>query len=1194
MTYISGCCLHILHGPTELVQSISHENDLVCLLAEDSGGKIACGVENGVAVYSPLQEGWETPTWQQSLFLPLPDDHDAVTCLSWGPEGELLVGSRHLSLYSTLPPSKPSSPTASPVGSGPVEERDALWSKPVTSPLQRALFSPSASLIATTAQFDRLVKIWRRLSFEEGLFDHCYLPHPTSVTSIQWRFDELDGTERRRASGIGGHNEEPEVLYTICADGKLRVWKTGDNHGMDILSLYTTVDLVSAIPSSPQLSAKSPTQAAYQTPVRYAFVVPAGSFTTAVATASSLQTSKKLSHSLEHLREVASKTPDVIVVLDHAGRMSAWGLENVACKRRSSTIVSRDAFHVCHTEDLDLRLAGHNAKFESWFDGIAFHIVCHSFAGEVQWWEGDVEAFLSTSTSTPRLERTAAWTGHTEAVVTIETSTDGNQLCTSTESGQPIAWQIDQNGAIQQQQVPTPNAESLLKAFREEQWQVKQRDVSSLLFGIKSTSLLATNEHFSAVVGSAGKKLTIFSLRDGYLEYQQLLSHPVNHLAWTTVPTGESLLAIASAHKVEIYAQENYTSAGHAWVKVKTISSGDIGNIGAMQWLTNNKLALAVGNGLLLCSPNAPVDGFDQKLRPRLKLSDDAKEIDLATMVTRLNAPLPVWNPRALEEMIFHGKQQTALEVVQTLYEKLKFWSEGDGLDPLLDIPYGDFLAPAKIDSLELEEHTVSGLTKLLEEKTLPSIGQGKQEKLRLLVGVISDVGKHRSSLDTDGLRYLFSWHLALQHWQEDHHPAEANGLTNGHSPTTVLYVTWRDILFAHHCTYEDILFNTISEHHDGKLSWREAKASGMAFWLSEKEALENLFTTIAQTSYRSSSPPDPVNASLWYLALHKKDLLAGLWRIATWNREQRTTLAFLKRDFSVPANRTAAAKNAYALMGKRRFEYAAAFFLLAEDPQSCVSVLAQQCGDIALAVAVARVYGGDRGPVLRKLLEDRLLPAARESGERWQMSWCYETLGRRQDALRSLIGPLEKSETPRDWTSDDPTALILYRQLRGNAGLGPEIEYEAVERSVRVLRRMGLHLLALDLVVNWRFSTPPAAMRSHELTVEETVEEKPAPSMLDGFSDTTNGTGETHSMLDSFSKPAQPKEPPSTLDTFAEPAPAIVDEKTEREKKAAELLAKMKAKKAAPNAEDAVSEKRKPTQFKEPDANSLLDSFGF
>ena len=84
--------------------------------------------------------------------------------------------------------------------------------------------------------------------------------------------------------------------------------------------------------------------------------------------------------------------------------------------------------------------------------------------------------------------------------------------------------------------------------------------------------------------------------------------------------------------------------------------------------------------------------------------------------------------------------------------------------------------------------------------------------------------------------------------------------------------------------------------------------------------------------------------------------------------------------------------------------EYAAAFFLLADHLQDAVNVCLNQIRDLQLAVAVARVYGGDQGPVFRRLLEDEVLPLAAREGNRWLASWAFWMLGRRDMAVRALI----------------------------------------------------------------------------------------------------------------------------------------------------------------------------------------------
>ena len=55
-------------------------------------------------------------------------------------------------------------------------------------------------------------------------------------------------------------------------------------------------------------------------------------------------------------------------------------------------------------------------------------------------------------------------------------------------------------------------------------------------------------------------------------------------------------------------------------------------------------------------------------------------------------------------------------------------------------------------------------------------------------------------------------------------------------------------------------------------------------------------------------------------MALKKKAVLIGLWRMATWSREQSATQRLLANNFQEARWKTAALKNAYALMGKRRF----------------------------------------------------------------------------------------------------------------------------------------------------------------------------------------------------------------------------------------------------------------------------------
>lgn len=201
---------------------------------------------------------------------------------------------------------------------------------------------------------------------------------------------------------------------------------------------------------------------------------------------------------------------------------------------------------------------------------------------------------------------------------------------------------------------------------------------------------------------------------------------------------------------------------------------------------------------------------------------------------------------------------------------------------------------------------------------------------------------------------------------------------------------------------------------------------------------------------------------------------------MATWSREQPATHRLLSNNFNEERWKTAALKNAYALMGRRRFEYAASFFLLADHLQDAMNVLHNQLGDTQLAIAVGRVYGGDESPILLNFLREKILPQAARDGNRWLASWAFWLLNRRDNAVRSLVTPLSTllspPETPnfqsKSYLTDDPALVVLYKQLRekslqtlrGASMVGMREEWEFVLHTASLYERMGCDLLALDL----------------------------------------------------------------------------------------------------------------------------------
>lgn len=375
---------------------------------------------------------------------------------------------------------------------------------------------------------------------------------------------------------------------------------------------------------------------------------------------------------------------------------------------------------------------------------------------------------------------------------------------------------------------------------------------------------------------------------------------------------------------------------------------------------------------------------------------------------------------------------------------------------------------------------------------------------------------------------------------------------------------------------------------------------------------------------------------------------------MASWNPEQAATSRLLGRTFDGPSPdcarwRTAAAKNAYALLSKRRFAYAAAFFLLADRLKDAMSVCLHQLHDLQLAIAIARVYesvpapGGrpaalnlgpnEAGPVLRVFLEEEALPIAARRGDRWLASCAFWMLRRRDLAVRALLTPVDVllaeglagsgTATPmggrgvaekgspdhpynaRLYLTDDPALVVLYKELRaktlqtlrGASRIDGATEWGFVMHNARLYARMGCDLLGLDLVRNWEFlgrgaaqpkdtlaaaaaaaaagsraagNINPAALlrRRTSLIVADLPVRKAWES--DRREAATPGGSNSFASLDAEQR---------GVDTNGHGPKQKVDDGREKE---------------VPKQNGGDRPKPPPTSFEEPDANSLLDSFGF
>ncbi|KAI5456269.1 RAVE protein 1 C terminal-domain-containing protein [Mariannaea sp. PMI_226] len=1287
--YISGSAFAILEGSHTVLQTIYDDDPcpLEAISFDEASGKIATCTSTQVRVYQPFGSREDDLKWALGSTFEIPRPNPELACtLSWGSSEELLVATKSLFLYDTK------------------AEPKCLWQKKLPSAVQYALLAHDSAYIATVGQHDRLVKVWRRLTYgsDEVRFDLTYLRHPNVVTSIRWRKPF--------------HLEQAvdNVLYTISLDKCLRIWTPTDTLDGKHWQLWGQVDMC------------APSQD-YPLPqdMRWAFVIDGRDFTASVEKEVELRMSDDSSTddvALDHLVAIANKNPEVCIALDGQGAMSAWAFENVTSASAGKPVI----FRVARVQCQHFKFVGKfietgdvpHTQIQTYCDRKTgkIHMLLHCFDGRIGVFTGSVADILDPTTNDRRLSLHTVWSGHSSSITKIVRNFSGRAVVSRTRNGESMVWKhvlsrhenpglsltcastipetghihricvlrkgrfvvflrhgsislwdcrhrqarslarcdfqiagkplcliilprrqvkeytiahiatvtSEQRGIVWEVKLPRyiddPNtsagaevrefcrftlegaddlayvlpvdpagsspvvsgfldifardvAISYSKAGRVDFWtarvdpelpKVGWLSTCTTETGLSEPALVSGSTlKKAALVNATRSQLTIWDVGSSRLEYENDFKdhHTIQDLDWTSTPDSQSILAVGFQYRVVLLSQMrfDYLNKGPAWAQIREISIRELTPhpIGDSTWLGDGHLVIGAGNQMFVQDRQVSVVGSlraDLRLPPR---KDGAW--DIFDAVQRFNGPLPVFHPQFLSQCILAGKAALVRRTLVALHKTLKYHIQGDIIDDYLGMDLGEYYLPSQSQSQSVErgqgsylngslgddedediftEQTALSINEKLTKLGIPQLSGHEQIQLADIIECVSLVEKHRRSMDENGARFMLFFR---QH-----------GLRKGR--TNEMHLSWREINWAFHSNSQDILVDFVSRQNHGSMLWEHARESGIFMWLSDPAALKIQFETIARNEYAKSEEKNPVDCSLYYLALKKKNVLQGLWRMANWNKEQAATQRLLSNNFETPKWKTTALKNAYALLSKRRFEYAAAFFLLADHLSDAVEVCLRQLKDMQLAIAITRVYEGDNGPVLRKLLQDEVLPLAAHEGNRWLASWAFWMMGRKDMAVRALITPVYTLlETPcspdiksRLFLTDDPALVVLYsdlrhqtlQTLRGASKVTPKVEWEFVLHSAKLYDRMGCDLLGLDLVRNWEFQRQTVA----------------------GFGGEVN--------------PLKLLRRRSSLVVADLPSHSLPFETRHLNKKAAVV---------AP-----------PTTFQEPDANSLLDSFGF
>ena len=249
-----------------------------------------------------------------------------------------------------------------------------------------------------------------------------------SVTDLHWR------RPHDRQQNLD------HVLFSICADDKIRIWAATDPHALQVLQLWAEIDMQEVI--QPRQVETSP-----QPSKRYAFIIDSKDFSYATERAVQAVSNdgQQEHHPLEHLLEVAKTSPEVCVVVDRRGNMSAWGLGNVGSKARKST----DTFNIAHVENVKLSFVQdvqaeqdytQFLTFCSQQTDLPFTLLVHHFDGRIIWYESRLEELFDPSPRLQRLQARALWTGHEGPVKKIVRSGSGKALISRTNKNEGLVW----------------------------------------------------------------------------------------------------------------------------------------------------------------------------------------------------------------------------------------------------------------------------------------------------------------------------------------------------------------------------------------------------------------------------------------------------------------------------------------------------------------------------------------------------------------------------------------------------------------------------------------------------------------------------------------------------------------------------------------------------------------------------------
>ena len=185
------------------------------------------------------------------------------------------------------------------------------------------------------------------------------------------------------------------------------------------------------------------------------------------------------------------------------------------------------------------------------------------------------------------------------------------------------------------------------------------------------------------------------------------------------------------------------------------------------------------------------------------------------------------------------------------------------------------------------------------------------------------------------------------------------------------------DLCWISLITNQSDLLNFICHGRVETINWEIMTMFNIPLWIKSDAKLKELLVEVAKNNYKQQFIDETKNinnnsnkiklrnyteniALYLYLAGQQKMI------IDYFNKEPHNEkiMKFVMRDFKIKKNRNAAHENADTLMNKKKYIYAAYFYLLSDDIRSALDMVYEKMRDINLTVCMLRLvdskYGND------------------------------------------------------------------------------------------------------------------------------------------------------------------------------------------------------------------------------------------